>query len=253
MKAAVFVITLFALVLVGVPGFSQEAEPVSNVSSPSGAVGDLSIQFKGVSSVGADDPDGLLNIIEGPITIECWVQLDAFNDNWTGLASWGFTYKMGIANNGEFLFTFFGIADIFSGYSLVPFVGDGQWHHLAGAWEPGAGVSFYVDGVMEAFVEQTGMPRDPTSTNFTVGGEDVGNVPVTAKMDRVRIHNAVLTEADLDSNAASPKAPMAETLVSYGFDEGSAPYKSTGSVSLDLLDQNAVAAPSAASNWEIYQ
>ena len=240
------------LVVIGVPGFAQDAEPVSNSSSPSGAAGDLSIQFKGVSSVGADDPTGLLNIIEGPITIECWTQLDSFNDYWTGLVSWGFTYKMGISDDGQFLFTFFGVVDIFSGYSLVPFVGDGQWHHLAAAWEPGVGVYFYVDGVEEASVEQTGSPREPTSTNFTVGGEDVGNVPMTGKMDRVRIHNALLTADQLDSDAASAKAALAETLVSYGFDESKAPFKSAGSVSLDLYPQNEVVVADAA-DWDLYR
>ncbi len=235
----------------GVTGYCQDPEPVSSTSSPSGAVGDLSIQFKGVSSLGADDPTGLLKIIEGPITIESWVQIDGFTNYWTGMVSWGFTYKMGISDDGQFLFTFFGIVDIYSGYSLLPLVGDGMWHHLAAAWEPGVGVNFYVDGVAAGFAAETGSPREPTSTNFTVGGEDVGKVPFTGKMDRVRIHHALLTADQLDSVAATPKAALADTLVSYGFNEGKAPFKSAGSVTLDLSPQNAVA-PASAGSWENY-
>ncbi|MGC9327803.1 MAG: hypothetical protein ACP5I1_09230, partial [Candidatus Hinthialibacter sp.] len=69
--------------LVSVPVFAQDPEPVSNTDSPSGAAGDLSVQLKGVSSLGADDPDGLLNIIDGPITIETWLKLDAYAEYWT--------------------------------------------------------------------------------------------------------------------------------------------------------------------------
>jgi len=252
MRAAMVLLVCMTLVLLGVPGFAQEAEPVSSTSSPSGLAGDRSIQVKGVACVGAADPTGLLNIIEGPITIESWVQIDGFNNYWTGLVSWGFTYKMGNAEDAQFLFTFFGIVDIFSGYSLLPFVGDGKWHHLAAVWEPGAGVNFYVDGALEGFVAETGKPRVATSTNFTIGGEDVGKVPFTGKMDRVRIHNAVLTADQLDSNAAAPKAALGQTKVVYGFDETKAPFKSTGSVSLDLYPQNEVVVASSG-GWDLYR
>ncbi|MBN2326690.1 MAG: LamG domain-containing protein [Candidatus Omnitrophica bacterium] len=237
--------------LVSIPVFAQDPEPVSNTDSPSGAAGDLSIQFKGVSSVGADDPDGLLNIIEGPITMEVWVKLDDYNGNWTGMSSWGFSYKLGISDDGQFIFTFFGIVDIFSGYDITPLVGDDQWHHFAAAWTPGSGVQFYVDGADVGFVEETRAPQAARSPNFTVGGEDVGKVPITASMDRMRVHNAALTADQLDSDAANPKAPLAETLVSYDFNEAGPPYKSSGSAQLDLMPQNEVA-PSAAGVWEIY-
>ncbi|RJP22975.1 MAG: LamG domain-containing protein [Candidatus Omnitrophota bacterium] len=255
MKKSLCLFACFALLLVAGAGFSQEAEPVACTDSPSGAAGDLSIQFKGTSSVGAADPTGLLNIIQGPITIETWVKLNDYNDYWTGMVSWGFTYKMGISdagNGGQFIFTFFGIVDIFSGYDVRPLVGDGLWHHFAAAWEPGVGVNFFVDGAEVGSVAETRSPRVPTSTNFTIGGEDVGKVPITACMDRVRIHNAALTAAQLDSVAASPKAPLADTMVHYGFDETHAPYISAGSVHLALFPQNAVG-PSSTAQWDLFR
>lgn len=257
MKQPVLILAVLALAVLCVPAFAQDdAEPVANPNSPSGMEGDLAIQFKGVSSVGAEDPEGLLNIIEGPITIETWAQIDDYADFWTGMVSWGFTYKMGISNpeNGtNFLFTFYGIVDIFSGYDLSPFIGDGQWHHYAAVWEPDFGVTFYVDGVDSGFAEVSGAPREPTTTNFTVGGENNGNVPFIGSMDRVRIHQAILTAEDLDSDAANPKAPLENTLVHYDFDEGAAPYASSGSVSLDLNYQNPVGLEASADNWSLHR
>lgn len=247
-------LALFIVFCVTGFGFAQEKEPVVTSDSPTGAAGDLSVTFKGVSSLGAEDPDGLLNIIEGPITVETWIKMDDYADNYTGFVSWGFTYKMGITNTGLFVFTFYGIVDIVSEFDLTAWEADGEWHHLASVWEPGVGVTFYADGEDVGFVEETRAPREPTTTNFTIGGENVGNVPFTGAMDRVRIHNAVLTAADLDSVASAPKAPLSTTLAHYGFDEGAAPFTSTGSVSLDMEYQNEVVFhTSHTEGWELFK
>lgn len=250
MKATYFSIVLAALVLIASPVMAQ-VEPVSNTDSPSGAAGDLSVQLKGVSSLGATDTEGVLNIIEGPITMEAWIKLDDYTEFWTGMGQWGFSYKMGISADGQFIFTFFGIADIFSGFDITPFVGDGMWHHYACAWEPGVGVYFFVDGEEVALIEQTGSPREGEDpANITIGGENNGAVPLTGSIDRFRIHNALLTAEEIDSDAANPAGPLDSTIVHYGFDEGAAPYSSLGSASLDVVAQNEV---SSAPNWEIFQ
>lgn len=244
------------LLVFGVASFSMaqdpEPEPVISTSSPSGAAGDTSIQFKGTSSLGVDDAAEVLNIIEGPITIETWVMIDDYADFWTGLVSWGFTYKLGLSNDGQFIFTFFGIVDIFSGYDLTPFIGDGQWHHLAAVWESGLGVTFFVDGEDVGIIAETGSPRAPQGFNFTVGGENNGTVPFIGKMDRVRIHNAAVLEG-LDSVADAPKPPLDTTIVHYDFDEAGPPFASSGSAVLDLDYQNAVLPASSAGGWELYQ
>jgi hypothetical protein len=41
----------------------------------------------------------------------------------------------------------------------------------------------------------------------------------------VRIHKALLTQDQLDTTAATPKAPLADTLVSYNFDEATMPFQ----------------------------
>ncbi len=255
MKSRILLVCFICLSLVCTSSsYAQEAEPVVNADSPSGAAGDLSIQFKGTSSVGATDSDGVLNIIEGPITMETWMKMDGFADFWTGLGSWGFSYKMGMDPNAEFIFTFFGVVDIFSGFSFQPWIGDGQWHHVAAVWEPGVGVTFFADGAEVGFAEETGAPREgDADLNLTVGGENNGAVPFIGSMDRFRIHNAIFALEDLDSVADGPKDPLENTIVHYGFDETEPPFESLGSAALPLEFQNEVVVESSAEGWELYQ
>ena len=249
MKRSFCLFACAALVLVAQAGFTQSAaEPVGNPGSPSGAAGDMSVQFKGVSSLGATDVDGNLNIVDGPITMECWVMLDD-HTTYTGFMAYGFTYKLGLTNTKEYVYTHYGIVDMVSGVTVDP---GPSWHHYAAVWTPGTGVEFFIDGASVGSFANTSNPRDPQNANLTIGGENNGNVPLTGSMDRARIHHAALTAAQLDSVAGSPKPPLASTLVHYDFDEGKAPYLNGGSIILPLMPQNEVKA-SSASDWEIYK
>lgn len=248
-----FWLVLLAAVLMAPGAYAQvdiEAEPLFSADSPSGADDDLAVVFKGVSSATGFDSEGALDIVEGPITMECWIKPEAFND-FNGLINVGFSYKLGVNFNSDInnlVFTFYGVVDIFSGVNIEA---DSTWKHVASVWEPGVGVTFYVDGEEAAFVEQTGAPRELQNSNITVGAEINGVVPFVGAMDRVRIHNAVLTADELDSVADAPKGPLDSTLVHYGFDTGSFPVPSLGSAGIDLLANNA-AGVSTADSWEIY-
>lgn len=234
-------------------GQAEEREPVANPDSPSGAAGDYSVQFKGVSSLSVDDPDGYLDITAGPITVEAWIKPDELRQ-YNGLISYGASYKLGINQSGgmnNLVFTFFGIVDIFSGFD-VPV--DGEWLHVAAVWTPGEGVLFYANGEEVASVAEAGNPRALQNTVLVVGGETNGAVPFIGSMDRVRIHNAALAAEDLDSVADAPKGPFDSTLTHYGFDEGKAPYASLGSAALSLRHLNPVGyeGTSSAQSWELY-
>ena len=245
-------LTLFAavalLLAVSPASFAEFDEPVPNPDSPSGAADDWSVQFKGVSSLAAYDLNGDLDIVAGPITMECWVKIDDYS-TYTGFMAYGASYKLGLTNAKELVYTHFGIVDIMSGVTMEP---DQVWHHVAAVWEPGSGVTFYIDGENVAFTADTSSPRAIQNANLTVGGETKGAVPLTGSMDRARIHNAVLTAAQLDSVAATPKAPLASTVVSFDFNERRIPYKSDGSSQLQLTQQKAVGTASA-DNWEVYK
>lgn len=195
-------------------------------ASPSGAVGDRSLTNAGAGFLMADDTTKVLAVTNGPITVETWVYLD---QNWVGksaegVVAYGGCYKLGF-KGGKQVFTLFGIQDI-TNNSYGMFLG-GTWTHTAAAWEPGAGVHFYVDGA-HYFEVFTNYPARPVQhTYLSLGSEGMGN-STPAALDRVRIHNALLTADQLDSVAATPKPAYATTLVHYDFNEPALP--STNSV-----------------------
>lgn len=192
--------------------------PESLADSPSGAAGDRAVRVNGGLTV--DDSDSpVLAIESGPITMETWIKLEGLNQ-YNGVLSYGASYKMGI-NNGVFVWTFYGIEDVNSGIAIEP---DNAWHHIAMAWEPGVGVHFYLDGESMGLVETANAGRALQNHLLDIGSETAGANPLPGLLDRVRIHNAVLTADQLDSDAAHPKAPLADTIVAYDFNEEQLPY-----------------------------
>lgn len=206
-------------------------DPVTDFSqlidaSPSGAAGDRSLTNAGAGFLMADDTTKVLAVTNGPITVETWVYLPS---TWgmkgsEGVVAYGASYKLGF-KGGKQVFTLYGILDITNNaYGL--FLPD-KWTHSAAAWEPGVGVHFYVDGV-EFFEVLTNYPARPPQHNYlSLGSEGTGN-NTAAALDRVRIHNALLTAGQLDSVAATPKPVYPATLVNYDFNEPALP--STNSV-----------------------
>lgn len=192
-------------------------------ASPSGLPGDRCITNSGGGFLLANDSvNPILNIINGPITMESWIFIDPSTPAKAaeGILAYGNSYKMGM-KGGRQVFTLFGIVDVTN--TVASPVAVGQWVHLAAAWEPGVGVHFFVDGT-EYFEANTNIAARPVSHNYlSITSEGFGNNSVAA-FDRMRIHHAVLTNvADLDSVAATPKAPLASTLISYNFNEAAFP------------------------------
>ena len=195
-------------------------------ASPSAQVGDGSITNSGGGFLLVDDSSGpVLNITNGPITIETWIYIDGFSPATSsqGIAAYGSSYKMGL-RGGLQVFTLFGIVDI-TNVLAGPIPAD-QWVHLAAAWEPGIGVHFYVNGT-EYFEPNTTPAARPVQHNYlSIASEGFGN-NIVAALDRLRIHNALLPVSDLDTNAVTPKATLASTRVAYNFNETSFPADSS--------------------------
>ena len=192
-------------------------------ASPSGLPGDRCITNSGNGFLVADDSaTRVLDITNGPITMETWTYIDPSTPAKAaeGIMGYGFSYKMGM-KGGVQVFTLFGIADITN--SAAGFIPVGQWVHLAAAWQPGVGVYFFVNGVA-SFVAHTSPAARPVQHNYlTLAAENLGNTSVAA-FDRMRIHHALLTNVvDLDTVAATPKAPLASTKVAYNFNEAAFP------------------------------
>src|SRR5688572_3048593 len=192
-------------------------------ASPSGLPGDRCITNSGNGFLVANDAvNPVLNITNGPITMETWIFIDPTTPAKAaeGIVGYGFSYKMGM-KGGVQVFTLFAIADITN--SAAGPIPVGQWVHLAAAWEPGVGVHFFVNGVA-SFVPHASIACRPVQHNYlSLASENLGNTAVAA-FDRMRIHHALLTNVvDLDTIAATPKTPVASTKIAYNFDEAAFP------------------------------
>ncbi len=229
---------LFAYGIGGQNGYSLSFRiggefPAGVADSPSGQAGDRSAAPNSGLIV-RDEEAPILNITDGPITIEAWVKLDEISD-YTDIARYGNTYKCGFGAGGSLLWTFLGIEDVTSDYVVEP---DGAWHHIAYAWEPGAGVAFFFDGEQVDYKETANGNQDVQYNALNIGSDNSGGSAMYGLLDRVRVHNAVLGASDLDSDAANVKAPLADTVVAYNFDEDSLPYASANGVDYPAVNRS---------------
>ena len=213
---------------VGTLGYAPPLAVTTN--SPSGAAGDNVVGFnQGVatnnSCIIVDDSSNpiLAFATNAPFTMEAWVNREVGDTRtYEGIGAYGFSYKMGLTDHGQFVFTLFGIVDLPSGYSPPA----GEWHHLAAAWQPGTGVALYHDGILITNIAETRVPRAYRFNTLSIGAEQPGSTALQGMVDRFRIHKGVLAAADLDSDPKNPKAPTTNTLVAYSFDENAAPWQS---------------------------
>lgn len=204
--------------------------PLGTADSPSGAAGDLAVQFLNSGFLMVDDSASrVLAVADSPLTLETWIKYDGVVREWEGIMGYGGSYKLGL-HNGELIFTLYGIVDISS--TLVLPVG--TWCHVAAVWEPGMGVTFYVDASAN-FVNEDRAKRPYGNAWFSMGSEGGTTTSVQATLDRVRIHAALLTYDELDNVADTPKAPLASTLVAYGFNETAQPYKNAKAPELPTI------------------
>ena len=217
--------------IVGTLGYAPPV--VITTNAPSGATNDNSIGFNlGVlgtnnSCLVVDDSSSpiLAFATNAPFTMQAWVNR-ATNDTTTyeGIGGYGFSYKMGLGNTGEFVFTLFGIVDLYSGYYPPP----GEWHHLAAAWTPGTGVALYHDGILITNLAETGVPRAYQFNTLSIGAEQPGNTAFHGLIDRFRIDKTALDVTNLDSNATNPAPVTTNTVVAYTFDQSAYPFPSSG-------------------------
>lgn len=202
---------------------------VDESQSPSGKVDDRSVWPLGGLKVD-DSNNPAFTFQNGPLTIEAWINPSEFS-GYTDLMDIGNSIKVGFSNN-TFVFTLLGIIDDQTD-ATIPV--DGNWHHIAYIWNPGVDVSYYLDGELAQTIAETQMPRNFDRNEMTIGSAHGGGSNFFGRIDRVRVHSAILTPAQLDSDAKNPKAASDKTVVAYNFDEAVAPYKNS-----TVLDRPAV-------------
>lgn len=242
----------------GTSRFDPAVDTVSLVDdSPSGQSGDRAFANNGKGFlIGDTGADQVLNITNGPITMESWLKINGsvlpgVNE---GIASYGGSYKFGF-KNGILVFTLLGKADITN--TFIPVLPVDQWIHVATAWDPGVGVNFHVTTdsgggnfvTTSTFVANTNTTaRALQNTYLSVGNEGFGN-PLVASYDRFRIHQALLAPTDLDVDPLNSKAPFASTKVVYHFNESNLPALNSLTPNLPLAQGNSLAAATFGPAW----
>jgi len=243
----------------GLRGFRGQAFTGStSIEGSSGLAGDRAVAFDGKGGLIVDDSaNQVLNFLNAPITLECWIRTSVTPSGHVGLISYGIPggrtggggYKLGM-NNGNLLFTTFAVRDFTSTVALPL---DGQWHHVAAVYgEANGGVIYYVDGEEMQTVTETGTYRftNPGAHELNIGTQYTAIGRFNGDIDRVRISNAILTPAQLDSVRNSPKPVVNSTVAYFSFDAASGPYVSEGAqpaVSTIPLDEWVVDHPPAES------
>lgn len=211
---------------VGVPQNPDTDTPLLTDSSPSGAAGDRSVSIRGNGYLAAFDTNNpvLAFPANQPFTIEAWVNTDPAPDPQflkqnEGILTYGGAYKLGLRSQ-KLSFTLFGKADMADPTDAQLVFANG-WHHLAAAFEPGVGVTLYLDGVPSFVANTNTMPA--YANNLLFIGAERGNNNILADLDRVRVHSGLLTAEQLDNDAANPKLAFENTVLAYNFNETTLP------------------------------
>lgn len=207
----------------------------TSVAGVSGVATDKAVAFDGRGALVVDDSAAKkLNVLQPPITLECWVRASVEQaSGHLGLISYGIPggqpgaggYKLGI-RDGNLLFTLFAVVDV---GTTAPFPFDGAWHHVAAVYSVvDGGVTFYLDGEQVDYVAETRAMANPTANKLDIGAQYTALGRFLGEIDRVRISNAALKPEELDSVAKTVKAVRNDTLAYFSFDEGAIPYTSQG-------------------------
>ena len=189
------------------------AGPAKVTDTPSGAAGDLAIQFGGTASrtdlAAVWDPNGALNL-DGDWTLEAWVKTSPAPDGdrdvifYYGYPGHGYSLSVNYAAGNKLQVTTLGIADMPSDTAVVE---ADSWQHLAVAHKKGQSITYFINGKEAGTRAYTGGTiRADTTKILYIGAEWNGGLPFTGFIDRIRISNAALTASQLDFDPKNPAA-----------------------------------------------
>jgi hypothetical protein len=216
--------------------------PTGVLEAPSGLPIDRAALFEGHGWLYGEYSAEPIDLTQ-PLTWEGWIYVDkestkTFQDYF----NLGDTLKVGVTTDHNFVLTFRAVEDVISEIVVqADEISGSYWTHLACSWAPTGGytpgtgiVRFYQDGILMQEVDTASQFRPYQANILSVGASNTGGSLFQGKMDRVRLHKALLTDAQLDSDAANPKPITANTVIAYEFNEETVPFLSATSPALPL-------------------
>jgi hypothetical protein len=120
--------------------------PVSSTDSPSGAAADKALTIVDPTGFLVADTSANTNFADfsKPLTVEAWVRIpETAAARAEGIVGFGNSWKLGFRPDGRLAFTMFGVVD--ATVDVFPLLG--TWTHLAAVWDPGVGITYFVDGI----------------------------------------------------------------------------------------------------------
>jgi endonuclease/exonuclease/phosphatase family metal-dependent hydrolase len=177
------------------------AGPTWSTNSPSGQPGDFSLFFDGTKTIVATDTNQIIgtNGLNDSYTLQAWVKLPLNYSPAERAVLFQYErrpgFSLSINTNRTLHTTTFGIKDITS-TATIP--NDGNWHHVAVVHTDGANMKFYVDASLAATVTYTNGAGFRTSSEITIGSDEVGTKTFTGYLDRIGFDSRALIPAQFD-------------------------------------------------------
>jgi hypothetical protein len=206
--------------------------------------GTVGLDFDGVDDIVTTTYPGVLG--NAPRTVEAWIKTTAnANPNNNGIqqiiTDWG-TFATGarftfcVLWNNAIRLEVSG-----SGVSGNIAVNDGNWHHVAGVYNPSASntISLYVDGVLDVSGNLTVGVNTQASVNLQIGERIDGARQFDGVIDEVRVWNVARSQSDLMTYMSTELCSIPPALTAYyNFNDGVANSVNSAQTSLRDLSGN---------------
>lgn len=160
---------------------------LEGLPTPPAPAHDLAAAFDGDDALRVES--GAIEFPDGPFTLECWMNADAFGPR-TGLLCKTESSEYGIfVNNARPTFSVYLDNGYVEAKAPREALSVGRWHHVAGVFD-GEEVRLYVDGVKVAATKGKGKRKTstrPLMIGADVGGDGSANSFFSGRIDSVRL------------------------------------------------------------------
>ena len=156
-----------------------------------------------VSISGSNTPGGAFDFNDA-VTVAAWIQVSAFDNDYATVISkgdnaWRLARHL---DTGQMEFACTGItsSSIWGHIIGVTSVDDGEWHHVAGVYD-GSGIYLYVDGVLDAWDQATGVMNNNSYEVYVGENAETTGRYWNGMIDDARVYNRGLSHGEIVSLA----------------------------------------------------